>query len=44
MKAAIVPAIKGKWEIRDIPTPQPRRNQVLIKGKGASFLPPCDSK
>ena len=31
MKAAVVPAIQKAWEIRDIPTPDPGPNQVLIK-------------
>ena len=31
MKAAVVPAVHGKWEVREVPTPQPGANQVLIK-------------
>jgi dehydrogenase len=31
MKAAIVPAANAKWEIEEIPTPDPGLNQVLIK-------------
>lgn len=31
MKAAIVPARQGKWEIRDVDTPSPGSTQVLIK-------------
>lgn len=31
MRAAIVPAKNANWEIRDIPTPKPDVNQVLIK-------------
>ena len=31
MRAAVVPAIHGKWEVRDVPTPHPATNQVLIK-------------
>jgi alcohol dehydrogenase len=31
MKAAVVPAPNGKWEIRDVPEPKPGPNQVLIK-------------
>ncbi|MBZ5536666.1 MAG: alcohol dehydrogenase catalytic domain-containing protein [Acidobacteriia bacterium] len=31
MKAAVVPAIHGKWEVKEIPTPKPGANQVLIK-------------
>jgi len=31
VKAAVVPKIASKWEIREVPTPQPSANQVLIK-------------
>ena len=31
MKAAIVPAAHSRWEIREITTPDPGPNQVLIK-------------
>lgn len=31
MKAAVVPKIGGKWEVREVPTPEPLANQVLIK-------------
>lgn len=31
MKAAIVPAPNAKWEIREVPIPEPGLNQVLIK-------------
>jgi alcohol dehydrogenase len=31
MKAAIIPQIQAKWEIRDILVPKPAANQVLIK-------------
>ena len=31
MKASIVPAANQKWEIRDLPQPEPGPNQVLIK-------------
>ena len=31
MQAAVVPAIHSKWEVRDVPTPHPSTNQVLIK-------------
>ncbi len=37
MKAAIVPALNSPWEIREVPTPEPDANQVLIK-IGASGL------
>lgn len=31
MKAAVVPAVKSKWEVKEVPTPEPGANQVLIK-------------
>jgi len=31
MKAAVVPAVKAKWEVKELPTPKPEANQVLIK-------------
>jgi len=31
MRAAVVPAIRSRWELRDIPRPDPGPNQVLIK-------------
>jgi alcohol dehydrogenase len=31
LQAAVVPAIHGKWEVKDVPTPHPATNQVLIK-------------
>jgi alcohol dehydrogenase len=31
LQAAVVPAIHGKWEVRDVPTPYPSANHVLIK-------------
>jgi D-arabinose 1-dehydrogenase-like Zn-dependent alcohol dehydrogenase len=31
MKAAIVPALNAPWEIREVPTPEPGPNQVLVK-------------
>jgi alcohol dehydrogenase len=31
MRAAVVPKIAGKWEVREVPTPEPSANQVLIK-------------
>jgi alcohol dehydrogenase len=31
MKAAVVPAVHGKWEVKEIPTPKPLADQVLIK-------------
>ena len=30
MRAAVVPAVHGKWELRDVPMPKPAENQVLI--------------
>ena len=31
MKAAVVPKIGAKWEVKEVPTPHPATNQVLIK-------------
>ena len=31
MKALVVPAVNGAWQIREVPTPEPGPNQVLIK-------------
>lgn len=31
MQAAIVPAVHGKWEVKEVPTPHPATNQDLIK-------------
>ena len=31
MKAVVVPEIHGKWQIKEVPTPEPSTNQVLIK-------------
>jgi alcohol dehydrogenase len=31
MRAAVVPKMGGKWEVREVPTPEPSANQVLIK-------------
>ena len=31
MRAAVVTAINGPWEVRDVPRPEPGANQVLVK-------------
>ena len=31
MKAVVVPKVGGKWEVREVPIPEPLANQVLIK-------------
>jgi D-arabinose 1-dehydrogenase-like Zn-dependent alcohol dehydrogenase len=31
MKAAVIPAVRSKWEVKEIPTPEVGPNQVLIK-------------
>ena len=31
MKAAVVPAVNANWEVKEVPTPKPEANQVLIK-------------
>jgi len=37
MLAAVVPSLKGKWELREVPTPEPGVNQVLIKIKASGL-------
>jgi alcohol dehydrogenase len=31
MKAAVVPAVKANWQVKEVPTPKPDANQVLIR-------------
>lgn len=31
MRAAVVPAVNGQWEVKEVPTPEPGPNQVLIQ-------------
>jgi D-arabinose 1-dehydrogenase-like Zn-dependent alcohol dehydrogenase len=31
MRAAVVPKVHGKWEVKEVPTPIPGPNQVLMK-------------
>jgi alcohol dehydrogenase len=31
MKAAVIPQIHGKWQVKEVQTPRPSTNQVLIK-------------
>jgi alcohol dehydrogenase len=31
MKAAVVPAVRSRWEVKEVPTPKPGPNEVLIK-------------
>jgi hypothetical protein len=31
MLAAVVPSVNAKWEIKEVSTPKPGANQVLIK-------------
>jgi alcohol dehydrogenase len=31
MQAAVVPAMSGSWQLKDVPQPQPGPNQVLVK-------------
>jgi alcohol dehydrogenase len=31
MKAAVVPEVHGKWQLKDVPAPKPGSDQVLIK-------------
>ena len=38
MKAAVVPAMKSRWEVKDVPTPEPGPNQVVIRIRASG---PC---
>jgi len=31
MRAAVVPSMKGKWEVQEVTTPEPGPNEVLVK-------------
>lgn len=31
MRAAVIPEVRSKWQVKDIPVPKPAANQVLIK-------------
>src|SRR5260370_35905323 len=31
MQAAVVPAVRSSWQVKDVPQPQPGPNQVLVK-------------
>ncbi|HEX9733868.1 MAG TPA: alcohol dehydrogenase catalytic domain-containing protein, partial [Thermoanaerobaculia bacterium] len=31
MKAVVVPAANARWEVKEVPTPEPGPNQVLIR-------------
>jgi len=31
MRAAVVPAVHARWEVKEVPTPRPGANEVLIK-------------
>jgi len=37
MRAAVVPKIGGKWEVREVPTPEPSTNQVLCLRGNPTF-------
>ncbi|MCI0366077.1 MAG: alcohol dehydrogenase catalytic domain-containing protein [Phycisphaerales bacterium] len=37
MKAAVVPAANAVWELKEVPTPKPAENQVLIKIKASGI-------
>ncbi len=37
MRAAVVPTVHGKWEVKEVPTPEPGPNQVLIKIRGSGI-------
>src|SRR5919106_4136353 len=31
MRAAVIPKVRSKWQVEDVPVPKPAANQVLIK-------------
>jgi dehydrogenase len=31
MLAAVVPLVNEKWEVKEVPTPKPGANQILIR-------------
>jgi len=37
MKAAVVPATGARWEVKEVPTPEPGPNQVLIRVKASGL-------
>lgn len=37
MRAAVVPAVNGRWEVKEVPTPEPGPNQVLIRIKASGL-------
>ena len=37
MRAAVVPALRGKWEVREVQRPEAGPNQVLIKIKASGL-------
>ncbi len=37
MRAAVVPKLGAKWEVRDLPTPKPSTNQVLIRVRASGL-------
>jgi dehydrogenase len=37
MKAAVVPAVHSRWEVREVQTPEPGANQVLIRVRASGL-------
>ena len=37
MKAVVVPAVNGRWEVKEVPIPEPGPNQVLIRIKASGL-------
>jgi dehydrogenase len=37
MKAVVVPAARARWEVKEVPTPEPAPNQVLIRIKASGL-------
>ena len=37
MKAAVVPAVSSSWQIKDVPQPQPKSGEVLVKMRASGI-------
>ena len=37
MLAAVVPSVNAKWKVKEVSTPNPRGNQVLIKMHASGY-------
>ena len=41
MLSSVIPSENAKWEVKEVPTPQPGINQVLIKIHARHMLHRC---